>query len=300
MIKSERKKIRVAHKCVTMKKQTKKALASTLGLARSTLYYHKLRPVRDAPVLSAITAVMAEHPAYGHRRIALHLNRNHKVIARLMRTYGLRPAIRRRRRHCKPDDIGKPPTVIPNIMKKLCPVRPTVVWAGDFTYLWFIDRFWYVATVIDVYTREVVGWHIANQHTTTLIVEAFLDAVRRTKKTPLCFHSDQGSEYVSGTYELLLRQHGVLPSHSKKASPWQNGYQESFYSNFKLELGSVSRFTEVGELIEAVHRQINYYNKQRIHSAIKMPPYEFRIKQTNKTNRWTADAVHAPAEITNL
>lgn len=283
-----------------MEKQTKKALAGTLGLARSTLYYKKKIPARDTSILSVITAVMTEHPAYGHKRIALHLCRNRKLVRRIMRWYGLHPAIRRRLRHHKPDDIGKPSTIIPNIMKKLCPVRPTVVWAGDFTYLWFIDRFWYVATVIDVFTREVVGWHIANQHTTTLITEAFLDAIGRTRKTPLYFHSDQGSEYVSGTYELLLRQHGVLPSHSKKSSPWQNGYQESFYSNFKLEIGNINRFNEIGELIEAVHRQINYYNKQRIHSVLKMSPYEYRIKQTNKTNRWTAIAVHTPAGIINV
>lgn len=260
-----------------MEKQTKQALANTLGLARSTLYYKKKLPLRDTLLLSAITVVMAEHPAYGHRRIALQLKRNHKMILRIMRQYGLHPAIRRRLRYHKPNDLGRTPTQIPNILKQLCPVCPHHVWAGDFTYLWFIDRFWYVATVIDVYSREIVGWHVANHHDTALITGAFLDAIKRTKQTPRYFHSDQGSEYVSGAYELLLRQHNVLPSHSKKSSPWHNGFQESFYSNFKLELGNINRFQEVGELIEAVHRQITYYNNKRIHSALKMPPYEFRI-----------------------
>ena len=266
-----------------MENQTKKALAGTLGLARSTLYYKKKLPVRDAPLLSAIMAVMAEHQAYGHKRIATALGRSRKLVLRIMHTYGLHPAIRRKPRYHKPDDSGNKPTQIPNILKKLCPIRANVVWAGDFTYLWFMDSFWYVATVIDVHTREIVGWHIANHHTTALITEAFLDAVRRTRKTPQYFHSDQGSEYVSGNYELLLIQHNVLPSHSKKASPWHNSYQESFYSNFKLELGNINRFHEVGELIEAIHRQITYYNNKRIHTALNMTPYEFRIKQTHKT-----------------
>ena len=176
----------------------------------------------------------------------------------------------------KLDDLGRPESQIANILKALCPLRPTIVWAGDFTYLWFGNRFWYLATAIDVYTREVVGWHIANHHTTSLIMEAFNDAVRRQGSAPRYFHSDQGSEYVSGGYESLLASHDTQGSHSRKASPWQNGCQESFYNQFKLELGPVSRFQHVGQLIEAVHQQIMYYNTKRLHSAHRMSPATFR------------------------
>jgi putative transposase len=163
-----------------------------------------------------------------------------------------------------------------------------VVWAGDFTYFWFIDRFWYLATVIDVHTREIVGWHVANHHTTALIMDAFQDAVRRTKTSPKYFHSDQGSEYVSGAYESLLRSHGTVPSQSSKGKPWQNGFQESFYSNFKLELGEVKWFDNVGQLIEAIHCQIVYYNNKRIHTSLKMSPVAFRIRFENKTTATVA------------
>jgi transposase InsO family protein len=87
---------------------------------------------------------------------------------------------------------------------------------------------------------------------------------------------------VSGAYESLLEEYGTKPSHSRKSSPWQNGYQESFYSQFKLELGDVRRFIHVGQLIEAIHQQIAYYNRKRIHSALKMPPTIFRQKQQQK------------------
>ncbi len=107
-------------------------------------------------------------------------------------------------------------------------------------------------------------------------MEAWGDAVRRTGTAPRYFHSDQGSEYVSSAYESLLGHHETVPSQSRKASPWQNGFQESFYSNFKLELGDVRRFQHVGELVEAVHRQIRYYNHERIHSALRMPPVTYR------------------------
>jgi transposase InsO family protein len=263
-------------------KATKTVLARKLGISRSSLYYKPKKPPEDAALRAKIAAVMEEHGAYGSRRVAIHLDMNRKPIARVMHLFGLLPRIRRGVRFAKPDDIGRSDTLIPNILKALCPLRANVVWAGDFTYIWHVDRFWYVATVIDVHTREILGWHVANHHTTALVMEAFKDAVRRTGTAPRWFHSDQGSEYVSGAYESLLDLYGTKASQSRKSSPWQNGFQESFYSNFKLELGDIRRFAHVGELIEAVHLQIVYYNTRRIHSAIRMPPTRFRETQTQK------------------
>ncbi len=257
-------------------KTTKTALAEKLGISRSTLYYRPKKPVSDEEAKRKIIAVMAEHPAYGTRRIAWALGVNRKHAKRLMQKYGLKPRIRREFRPVKSDDLGRPETRVVNVLKTLCPLRAGVVWAGDFTYFWFVDRFWYLATVIDVHTREIVGWHIANHHTASLIMEAFNDAVQRTSDAPAYFHSDQGSEYVSEAYETLLRSCGTIPSQSTKASPWQNGFQESFYSNFKLELGKLIQFNHIGGLIEVIHRQIHYYNCERIHSVLRMPPTTFR------------------------
>jgi transposase InsO family protein len=263
-------------------KATKAALARKLGIARSTLYYKPKKPPSDEALRAKIAAVMAEHPAYGSRRVSIHLGMNRKPVARVMHAFGLLPRVRRGVRFTKPDDLGRPETRIPNILKALCPIRANVVWAGDFTYFWHVDRFWYVATVIDVRTREILGWHVANHHTTALVIEAFKDAARRTGTAPTWFHSDQGSEYVSGAYESLLELYGTKPSQSRKSSPWQNGFQVSFYSQFKLELGDVRRFAHVGELIEAVAGQISYYNTRRIHLALKMPPVKYRDAQKQK------------------
>ena len=263
-------------------KATRTALAKKLGIARSTLYYKPKKPPSDDALRAKIAAVMEEHAAYGSRRVAIHLAMNRKPVARVMRIFGLLPRIRRGARFTKPDDLGRPETRIPNVLKLLCPLRANIVWAGDFTYFWHVDRFWYLATVIDVHTREILGWHVANHHTTALVMEAFKDAVRRTGTAPTWFHSDQGSEYVSGAYESLLDLYGTKASQSRKSSPWQNGFQESFYSQFKLELGDVRRFAHVGQLIEAVHGQIAYYNTRRIHSAIRMPPAAFREMRKQK------------------
>lgn len=264
-------------------KTTKTALAKKIGVSRSSLYYKPKKSPLDLEDTHKIVAIMTEHPAYGARRIGWALHMNRKKMQRLMRKHGLKPKIRRGFRLVKLEDLGRPETRVENILKVICPIQPHVIWAGDFTYFWFMDRFWYLATVIDVYTREIVGWHIANHHTTSLIMDAFQDATRRTGTAPKYFHSDQGSEYVSGAYESLLASFGTQPSHSNKGCPWQNGFQESFYSNFKLELGDVRRFNHIGELIEAIHCQIRYYNNRRIHSALKMPPVVFRGRFENKT-----------------
>lgn len=264
-------------------KTTKTALAKKLGISRSSLYYQPKKPPQDDALKVEIETVMNTNKAYGHRRIAIALGMNKKRINRVMRKFGLLPKVRRARQPSKPDDIGKKELNKENIALRLCPIKSNVVWAGDFTYFWFAGRFWYLATVIDVCTREIVGWHIANHHTTALIVKAFKDAVARTGKTPIWFHSDQGSEYVSGSYELLLAGYNVIPSQSRKSSPWQNGFQESFYANFKLELGNPNRFETVGQFIEAIHQQIAYYNQRRIHTILKMPPTMFRLTQQQKT-----------------
>lgn len=248
-------------------------LAKELGIARQTLYYHLKQPVNDEQLKRQIQAVMAEHPAYGHRRIALALKLNKKAVYRVMKLFGLRPRIRRKRPQ-KPLDHEKAATSIPNLGYRLCPLRPNVLWAGDFTYFWVGGRFMYLATVIDVYTREIVGWHIGNHHTTDLIQRAFSDAVVHRGTTPQYFHSDQGSEYTSQQFLAMLAYYEVQPSHATKASPWENGYQESFYANFKLEI-EANRSMRQGQLIAAIHHQVHYYNTSRIHTALQMAPQQF-------------------------
>lgn len=262
--------------------KSKAAMARKLDVSRQSLYYRPKKPKEDTEIKEKILVLREEHPAYGHRRMALFLGLNRKRTRRIMKKFGIRPKIMRGK-PWKPGDVGQPATTIPNLAKTICPIRPNVLWAGDFTYIPWRGDFIYLATIIDVFTREIVGWHVGMRHTTDLVIQAFLDAVERTGKTPKIFHSDQGSEYVSGEYELLLANLNVKASQSKKSSPWENGFQESFYNQFKLELGKPTRFSDLGELVEAVHAQMRYYNHRRIHSSLKMPPAVFRTQHENKT-----------------
>lgn len=253
----------------------KAELARQLGIARSSLYYQGIQDKKDEIAKHKVRAVLNQHPYYGHKRIAIELGWNKKRALRIMNKFDIHPK-RRRKKPDKKEDQGSEPSKIENVAKTLCPIRPNALWVGDFTYLPWKGDFIYLATILDVFTREVIGWHIGVNHTTSLVIEALLDAAVRTSSKPIIFHSDQGSEYISGEYEKLLETLNIIPSHAKKSSPWENGYQESFYSNFKLELGDTRQFNDLGQLCEAIHQQIHYYNTSRIHTSIKTQPATFR------------------------
>jgi putative transposase len=135
-----------------------------------------------------------------------------------------------------------------------------------------------VATIMDLYSREIVGWNISSKHDTALVAAAFFDAMDQHAR-PRILNSDRGSEYLSQIYMELAGNCGVSMSYSAKASPWENGYQESFYSGFKVDLGDAERFTSVGELIEAIHLQLYIYNHYRIHLALRMAPKQYLRKE---------------------
>lgn len=256
--------------------QTKTALAKKLGISRGMLYYTHKRPILDEALKQDILGVMRDNPGYGHKRIAIELKVGKKRVRRVMKKFHLMPKRRRDAKFTKVDDLGKPETGYINLIKNFCPIRPNVVWVGDFTHIRFKDGWVYLATVMDIYSREIVGWHLSTNHQKDLIIEAFLDAVGKMTAVPVYFHSDQGSEYESEEYLELIESSGIIVSMSRKSSPWENGYQESFYSNFKLDLGKTNHYQELGELFEAIAKTMNYYNTKRIHTALKMSPLAFR------------------------
>ena len=266
-------------KTKTETRQTKTALAQKLKISRGMLYYKHKKPVEDEKLKVEIEKVLAHHPAYGHRRIAMELGLNRKRIRRIMKKFHLMPKRRRNQKFIKPDDLGKPETGYINLIENFCPIRSNVVWVGDFTHIRFGDCWVYLATVMDIYTREIVGWHLANTHAKDLVIDAFLDALDKRRQAPVYFHSDQGSEYESDEYLKLLENQGVIISMSRKSSPWENGYQESFYSGFKLDIGSTNHYQDLGELIEAVAGTIHYYNTERIHTRLKTAPEKFRLSR---------------------
>lgn len=258
---------------------TKTALAKAFGVSRRSLYHKPVREARDRLLRTSIESVLNEHPAYGYRRVALHLAINKKRAQRVMHKYGLRPHVRR-----KPSKYGRKTSLsgVPNRTAHVTPIAANAIWNGDFTELSWQHRKLYFATVIDHYTRELIGWQLGLHHTTRLILDVLEEAIRKRERPPTIFHSDQGSEYTAHACIEWLVSHRILPSHSPKASPWKNGHQESFYNTFKLEFGKPSRHETIERLTEAIGRYIHYYNMRRIHSALKMPPRSFFEREQGK------------------
>src|SRR5512134_3803704 len=265
-------------KAILTKKMTKTVLAKTLGISRQSLYYQKKQLLLDEEVKGQIESVLSENPAYGHKRIALALKLNKKRILRVMKKFGMKPYRPHARTPRKKDDEGRATLEkAVNVYRLRCPLHPNIVWVSDFTYIKYQGRFIYVATVMDMYTRESIGIAISRFHDKNLVMEAFMDAEKTIGTAPIYLHSDQGSEYTSDDYKTYVTAKQVILSFADKASPWQNGFQESFYGKFKVDLGEVSSFETLGELIEAIHQTIYYYNHKRKHTALKMSPVEFKL-----------------------
>lgn len=140
-----------------------------------------------------------------------------------------------------------------NLIKNLRPDKPNQIWVSDLSYLKYRNKTYYIATIIDIFTRQVLAIQFGIKHDSQLVLQSLEQSIFNTKSFPEIFHSDQGTEFMAEICTQLLEQYGIKVSVSDKASPWQNGYQESFYSRFKAEFGDINRFETVALLIEAIY-----------------------------------------------
>jgi len=247
----------------------KTALAKTLGVSRSLLYYRPKLKEKDWKLKQEMEKVLREFPSYGHKRLAIHLKINKKRALRVMKLFGIKPYRRRGKKWRKTKK--NPLTAYPNLLLTEFPKYLNHIWVSDFTYLPFKGQWIFLATIMDLFSREIVGFSVMTNHSTELVTNALLSAIHKHSIAEI-IHSDQGSEYLSKDYIFLVETLGIRLSMSEKGSPWENGYQESFYSQFKVDLGDPSRFETLGELVYEIYQTIYTYNNRRIHTALKMPP----------------------------
>lgn len=259
---------------------TKAALAKQQGLSISSLYYQPKKPRKDWHLKNQIEQVLRNHPSYGHKRLAIQLGINKKRVLRVMKLFGLKPYRRRGRKYKKTKDYS---STHPNLLQQLpFPDKSHHIWASDFTHLSFHGHWVYLATIMDLFDRKIVGWAVLSSHHVQLILSALMMAIEKYGR-PGIIHSDQGSEYTSRVYTQFMASLGTRLSMSHKGCPWENGYQESFYNQFKVDLGDRNRFKTLAELAVAVYQQIYYYNYQRIHTTLKMPPAVYSQRQSQFT-----------------
>ena len=256
-------------------------LCATLQVTRGGFYAWLKRPEsvraqRDTQLTAVIRTSFAESDrTYGARRVRRDLRDwGHPCglhrIERLMRRAQLVARPRRRR---LPMDTGLRPehSIAPNVLdRQFAAGTINTKWVADFTYLWTAEGWLYVAVVLDLYSRRVVGWSMSAQMTAQFVSDAMLMAIwRRGPHRALLHHSDQGSQYTSEQFQRLLQEHGVTCSMSRSGDCWDNAAMESFFSTLKIERTNRTNYQTRAEAKADVFDYIErFYNPRRRHSTL--------------------------------
>lgn len=234
------------------------------------------RTQADTALTEEIRAIHAKsRRTYGVPRVhaALSANGRHvgrKRVARLMRSAGLSGCGRRRWVRTTVSDPAATPA--PNLVQRqFVADAPNRLWVTDLTYLWTREGWLYLAAMLDVHSRRVVGWAMAEHLRTELALEALAMAIadRRPRSGELVHHSDRGSQYTAGVYQAVLSAHGIRCSMSRRGNCLDNAMAESFFATLKRELTPSEGWATKAEARAAVFEWIAvYYNRQRRHSGV--------------------------------
>jgi putative transposase len=267
-------------------------LCEALGVSRSGFHAWLVRPPskragQDEEIGAKVRAsFIGSARTYGARRVwrdvlSEGVNCGLHRIERLMRTQALRA--RPRRRGLPKDDGLRPASAIaPNVLdRQFGAARPNQKWIADFTYLWTAEGWLYVAAVIDLYSRRVVGWSMKAEMTAQLVTDALVMAIwRRGKPDALLHHSDQGSQYTSEQFQRLMADNGVTCSMSRSGNVWDNAAMESFFSSLKTERTARKTYRSRDEARADVFDYIEcFYNPIRRHSTLGyLSPLDFEKK----------------------
>jgi putative transposase len=264
-----------------------------LGEARSS-FYEAATPtatqVADAGMGDLIETVFRHHRRrYGYRRLAQELSDRGVICAparirRIMAQRGLR-AIQPKTFVPKTSD-GRADKPSPNLISGMpLPSAPNRVWAGDITFIPTSAGWLYLAVIIDLCSRRVVGWSLAHHMRSDLVLAALLQALKTRLAHGVIFHSDRGSQYGSTSFRNALAEAGMLQSMSARANPYDNAWTESFIGTLKLEMLQDGCFEDAGDARTEIFEYIeSYYNTHRKHSAIgyKTPSqFEAQINSLN-------------------
>ena len=219
---------------------------------------------------------------YGSPRVRRELrNRGIRVcrhrVARLMREQYLKA--RPRRKFVRTTDSSHSLPTPPNVLdRKFVATEPNRVWAGDVTYLPTREGWLYLAVLLDLYSRRVVGWSMSEHNDEALTLDALQMAIDQRRPAPgLLHHSDRGTTYASGTYQDILAQHGFVCSMSRKGNCWDNAVVESFFSTLDIECARGEAFSSRNAARREVADYIlGFYNPTRLHSTLGyMSPMEY-------------------------
>ncbi len=269
-------------------------LCELMEVSRSGYYAWLNRPAskreqdhqRLAPKVRAIFT--ENRKAYGYRRITDELHEQQEScgkhqVAALMRKLNLKPARKRRFKVTTDSRHHKP--VYPNVLnRQFTPPQPNHSWSSDITYIETKQGWMYMAVVLDLFSRSVVGWAMDKRMPDELVMNALRMALQHRKiSAGLLLHSDRGSQYASSNYQALLKQHGIVCSMSRKGNCWDNAPTESFFKTLKTECVYRQPFQSREQAKAMIFDYIEvFYNRQRKHSALNyLSPKNYELASAN-------------------
>ena len=263
-----------------------------LEVKRSTYYAWRRRPEsRRAKVdrrlqLEIEVCYKASDRSYGSPRVhqdlqELGIRCGRKRVARLMRENGIRAKQARRYKVTTDSDHNHP--VADNLLDRQFDVDgPDRVWTADITYIWTREGWLYLAAILDLFSRRVVGWSMSNRVDGQLVLGALRKAQKRRRpQVGLLHHSDRGSQYACHDYRAMLEQHGMICSMSRKGDCWDNAVSESFFKTLKVERvrdrDYWTREEAKSDIIDYIER---FYNRKRRHSYLGyLSPVQFELRE---------------------
>lgn len=263
-------------------------LCKVMQVSRSGYYHWKrhspsAREQERAQLIPRVRGLHQESKAtYGSRRMAQELRAlgfrcgKHKA-GTLMKLAGV--TAKQKKRFKATTDSNHQLPIAPNLLnRRFSVITPNCVWVGDITYIWTSEGWLYLAVVIDLYSRRIVGWSMNKSISRRLVMDALTMAIwRRKPSRGLIFHSDRGSQYCSHDFQNLLKKHGILSSMSRKGDCWDNAVAESFFGSLKIEqvfgMRYLSRSAARQDIVDYIEM---FYNSRRRHSSLGyMNPMEF-------------------------
>lgn len=259
-----------------------------LRVTRSNYYNWCQAPIskrskQDADLSKQITDVFNEgRQKYGTRKIKARLSQRGTVIsrrriARLMQASGLE--VKQKRKYKVTTDSKHNLPISSNLLNREFNVnKENIAWTGDITYIPTKKGWLYLATVIDLYSRKIVGWSMSSNMKASLVNDAITMAIwARKPNKGIIWHTDRGSQYCSKSHRSILQDHGIQQSMSRKGDCWDNATSESFFSIIKRELVVLHDFADQNEARDAIFEYIEvFYNRVRAHSTIGyLAPAEF-------------------------
>jgi transposase InsO family protein len=262
-------------------------MCRVLEVATSGYYASRGRPLSDRAKRDQVltthvrAAFKASKGRYGSPRVHAELHAEHGVgrkrVARLMRTDGLRA--RPRRRYVVTTQSRHKHPIAPNLVaRQFEATAPNQIWVSDLTYLRTLTGFVYLAVVLDLFSRRVVGWKLSRDADAGVVVEALRRALAvRPAPAGMIHHSDRGVHYACGDYRKLLAAHGITSSMSRKGDCWDNAVAESFFSTLFFELERDARWYDVHDVDRDLVEYIDdFYNSTRRHSHNRyLSPVDF-------------------------